>query len=90
MATATSTNSTRQPVIRVSNSFTRIEIRLLKEIIDTATTADFRGRNQLLKYIHNPDFSQLYRKVANMQEKADKLHSDRRETKGSTTKKSQA
>ncbi len=85
MTTATSKNS--QPVIRVSNSFTRTEIRILKEIIDTATTTEFRGRNHLMKYIQNPDFSQLYRKVANMQEKADKLHSDRRETKTGAAKK---
>lgn len=83
----TATSKTSQPVIRVSNSFTRTEIRILKEIIDTATTTEFRGRNHLMKYIQNPDFSQLYRKVANMQEKADKLHSERREPKASAAKK---
>lgn len=71
------TNNNKAPVIRVSNSFTRNEIRMLKEIIDTATTADFRGRNHLMKFIENPHFSQLYRKLHSMQEKADRLHSDR-------------
>ena len=65
-------------VIRVSNSFTRNEIRILKDIIDTSTTQEFRGRNHLMKYIENPHFGQLYRKVASMQEKADRLHNDRR------------
>lgn len=74
----------RQPVIRVSNSFTRNEIRILKEIIDTATTSEFRGRNHLMKFLQNPHFSQLYRKVASMQDKADRLHTDRR-IKGDTT-----
>ncbi|MEY3012798.1 MAG: hypothetical protein RIT45_1533 [Pseudomonadota bacterium] len=67
----------KAPVIRVSNSFTRNEIRMLKEIIDTATTADFRGRNHLMKFIENQHFSQLYRKLHSMQEKADRLHSER-------------
>ncbi len=69
-------------VIRVSNSFTRNEIRILKEIIDTATTTDFRGRNHLMKFLQNPHFSQLYRKVASMQDKADRLHTERRAKKG--------
>ena len=69
-------------VIRVSNSFTRNEIRILKEIIDTATTTDFRGRNHLMKFLQNPHFSQLYRKVASMQDKADLLHTERRAKKG--------
>jgi len=76
----------KQPVIRVSNSFTRNEIRILKEIIDTATTTDFRGRNHLMKFLQNPHFSQLYRKVASMQDKADSLHSDMRIAKGSSVK----
>ena len=70
---------TKQSVIRVSNSFTRNEIRILKEIIDTATTSEFRGRNHLLKFIENPHFSQLYRKLASMQDKADRLHNERRD-----------
>ncbi len=74
----------KPPVIRVSNSFTRNEIRILKEIIDTATTTDFRGRNHLMKFLQNPHFSQLYRKVASMQDKADRLHTDMRMTKGSS------
>ncbi len=69
----------KQPVIRVSNSFTRNEIRILKEIIDTATTSEFRGRNHLMKFIENPNFSQLYRKLASMQDKADRLHNERRD-----------
>ncbi len=68
----------RQAVIRVSNSFTRNEIRILKEIIDTATTTEFRGRNHLMKYIENPHFSQLYRKLSSMQDKADRLHNEKR------------
>ena len=68
------TTNSKNAIIRVSNSFTRAEIRILKEIIDTATTQDFRGRNHLMKYINNPNFSQLYRKLASMQEKADMLH----------------
>ena len=64
----------KNPIIRVSNSFTRNEIRILKEIIDTATTQEFRGRNHLMKFIENPHFSLLYRKLASMQEKADSLH----------------
>ena len=68
----------KQSVIRVSNSFTRNEIRILKEIIDTATTTDFRGRNHLMKFLQNPHFSQLYRKVASMQDKADRLHTEAR------------
>ena len=68
------TTNSKNVIIRVSNSFTRAEIRILKEIIDTATTQDFRGRNHLMKYINNPNFSQLYRKLASMQEKADMLH----------------
>lgn len=68
----------KQSVIRVSNSFTRNEIRILKEIIDTATTTDFRGRNHLMKFLQNPHFSQLYRKVASMQDKADRLHTEHR------------
>jgi hypothetical protein len=79
-------NNAKNAVIRVSNSFTRNEIRILKEIIDTATTADFRGRNHLMKFIENPNFSQLYRKVASMQEKADRLHTGRRDTKASVKK----
>ena len=74
----------KPPVIRVSNSVTRNEIRILKEIIDTATTTDFRGRNHLMKFLQNPHFSQLYRKVASMQDKADRLHTDMRMTKGSS------
>lgn len=69
---------TKQTIIRVSNSFTRNEIRILKEIIDTATTQEFRGRNHLMKFIENQHFSQLYRKLASMQEKADLLHSQAR------------
>lgn len=61
-------------IVRVSNSFTRQEIRILKDIIDQATSQEFRGRNPLMKYIENPHFSQLYRKLASMQEKADQLH----------------
>ncbi len=64
----------KQAIIRVSNSFTRNEIRILKEIIDTATTQEFRGRNHLMKFIDNVHFMQLYRKLASMQEKADQLH----------------
>ncbi len=75
----------KPPVIRVSNSFTRNEIRILKEIIDTATTTDFRGRNHLMKFLQNPHFSQLYRKVASMQDKADRLHTDMRMTKGASS-----
>ena len=67
-------NNSKNAIIRVSNSFTRNEIRILKEIIDTATTQDFRGRNHLMKYINNSNFSQLYRKLASMQEKADQLY----------------
>jgi hypothetical protein len=67
-------NNSKNAIIRVSNSFTRNEIRILKEIIDTATTQDFRGRNHLMKYINNANFSQLYRKLASMQEKADQLY----------------
>lgn len=70
-------SNVKPPVIRVSNSFTRNEIRMLKEIIDTATTSDFRGRNHLMKFIENPNFSQLYRKLHSMQEKADRLHAER-------------
>jgi hypothetical protein len=70
----------KQAVIRVSNSFTREEIRILKDIIDTATTQEFRGRNHLMKYIERPSFSQLYRKLASMQEKADSLHAQARVT----------
>ncbi|GEM_PF-3152950 len=68
----------KQAIIRVSNSFTRNEIRILKDIIDAATTTDFRGRNHLMKYIENPHFSQLYRKLSSMQDKADRLHNERR------------
>lgn len=68
----------KQAIIRVSNSFTRNEIRILKDIIDTATTSEFRGRNHLLKYIENPHFSQLYRKLSSMQDKADRLHTEKR------------
>lgn len=68
----------KQTIIRVSNSFTRNEIRILKDIIDTATTQEFRGRNHLMKYIENAHFSQLYRKLASMQEKADQLHNSAR------------
>ncbi len=85
--TTSASNKTAQPVIRVSNSFTRNEIRILKDIIDTATTSEFRGRNHLMKFIQNADFSQLYRKLANMQEKADRLHSDRREAKSAAARK---
>ena len=67
----------RGTVIRVSNSFTRTEIRILKDIIDTATTREFRGRNHLMRYIENPNFSQLYRKLASMQDKADSLYSEK-------------
>lgn len=65
-------------IVRVSNSFTRQEIFILKEIIDRATTQDFRGRNHLMQYIDNPHFSQLYRKLASMKEKADVLHQQQR------------
>ena len=68
----------KQAIIRVSNSFTRNEIRILKDIIDTATTSEFRGRNHLMKYIENPHFSQLYRKLSSMQDKADRLHTEKR------------
>jgi hypothetical protein len=74
------TAMSKQAVIRVSNSFTREEIRILKDIIDTATTQEFRGRNHLMKYIERPSFSQLYRKLASMQEKADSLHAQARVT----------
>jgi hypothetical protein len=66
--------SSKNNIVRVSNSFTRHEIRILKDIIDRATTEEFRGRNPLMKYIENQHFSQLYRKLASMQEKADALH----------------
>ncbi|MBM4344117.1 MAG: hypothetical protein FJ100_12180 [Deltaproteobacteria bacterium] len=65
-------------IVRVSNSFTRQEIHILKDIIDRATTQDFRGQNHLMAYIRNPNFSQLYRKLASMQEKADQLHQQQR------------
>ncbi|MSP92301.1 MAG: hypothetical protein EXR79_10940 [Myxococcales bacterium] len=65
----------KQSVIRVSNSFTREEIRILKDIIDTATTQEFRGRNHLMKFIERSAFHQLYRKLVSMQDKADSLHS---------------
>ena len=68
----------KNTIVRVSNSFTRQEIRILKDIIDQATTQEFRGRNHLMKYIENPHFSQLYRKLASMQEKADSLHQSQR------------
>ncbi len=64
----------KQAIIRVSNSFTSTETQILKDIIDMATTQEFRGRSQLLKIIDNPCFGQLYRKLAAMQDKADQLH----------------
>jgi len=65
---------TKQNIVRVSNSFTRAEIHILKDIIDTATTQDFRGRNHLMKFLDKADFTLLYRKLASMKEKADNLH----------------
>ncbi len=65
-------------IVRVSNSFTRAEIHILKSIIDEATTQEFRGRNHLMRYIEKPDFSQLYRKLGSMKEKADTLHNAQR------------
>lgn len=65
-------------IVRVSNSFTRAEIHILKSIIDEATTQEFRGRNHLMRYIEKPDFSQLYRKLGSMKEKADNLHNAQR------------
>lgn len=66
--------SNKHNIVRVSNSFTRHEIRILREIIVQATSQEFRGRNPLLKYLENPHFPQLYRKLASMEEKADALH----------------
>ena len=66
--------NTKSNVVRVSNSFTRYEIRLLKQIIDEASSQEFRGRNHLMRYVENDNFPQLYRKLASMMEKADMLH----------------
>lgn len=65
-------------IVRVSNSFTRAEIHILKSIIDEATTQEFRGRNHLLRFFEKPDFHQLYRKLGSMKEKADSLHNSQR------------
>ncbi|MBI5609709.1 MAG: hypothetical protein HY902_12625 [Deltaproteobacteria bacterium] len=70
--------SNKHNIVRVSNSFTRQEIRILCDIIIQATSQEFRGRNPLLKYVENPNFPQLYRKLTSMQEKADALHQSAR------------
>lgn len=66
--------NTKSNVVRVSNSFTRYEIRLLKQIIDEASSQEFRGRNHLMRFVESEHFPQLYRKLASMMEKADSLH----------------
>ncbi len=74
-------------IVRVSNSFTRAEIHILKDIIDTATTQEFRGRNHLMKFLDKADFTLLYRKLASMKEKADNLHVHQRMGGGAPTDK---